>query len=250
MEGRGNQVGGGPWAARVPVAEVAAVAAVRLTAGVRACVVGAELWLRGEEATEEIERALDRLAPAGRYSVQADEGLVARGRLLPEGCLPEAEWVPLAELVRPVVASAALPGVVGSRVGVTLVRSSEERGANVLVTTLAEFTAYAEGAPAVRLERLRFACDGERVVIHGEPLPPLPGERFAERAGVAAPVGFAWRPAVDAGSLRRVLGLQDSELALLQADGTWQRISAGSFVKARRSAVRFTARGAAGVAGE
>ena len=233
------------------MAEVAAVAAIRLTAGVRACVVGEELWLRGEEAGEEIEGALDRVAPAGWYSVMADGGLVARGRLLPEGYLPQAEWVPLVELVRPVVESGALPGTVGSRVGVRLVRSSEEVGANVLVTTLAAFAEYAEGAPAVRLERLRFACDGERVVIWGAPLPPLPGERLAERAGVAAPCGFAWRPAVDAGSLRRVLGLAEGELALLAVSGSWQRVGAEAFVKARRSAVRFTAaRGAAGVGGE
>jgi hypothetical protein len=180
-----------------------------------------------------------------------DGGLVARGRLLPEGFLPAgAEWVPLAELVRPVVESAGLPGVATARVALTLVRSGEERVANVLVTTLGAFAEYAEGAPAVRLARLRFACDGERVVIWGGPLPPLPGERFAEVAGVAAPCGFAWRPAVDAPSLRRVLGVAEGDLALLAVDGAWQRIAATSFVRARRSAVRFTARGAAAGVGD
>jgi hypothetical protein len=117
----------------------------------------------------------------------------------------------------------------------------------VLVTTLQAFAAYAEGAPAVRLDRLRFAADGERALLWGDPLPPLPGDRYAECAGVAAPCGYAWRPAVDAGSLAGALGLADGDLALLATDGTWQRVPATSFVRARRSAVRFTSRGGAGV---
>jgi hypothetical protein len=239
---------GRPWAATLPLAELVAVAALRLMPGVRACVVGDQLWVRGDEAGEEVERALDRVAPAARFSVLPDGALVPRGRLLPDAYLPtEMKWLPLSELLRPVPPPAALPGVLTSRAGLALVRSSEERAANVLVTTLQAFAAYADGAPAVRLERLRFAADGERALIWGDPLPPLPGDRYAECAGVAAPCGYTWRPALDAGSLARALGLTDGELALLATDGTWQRVPAASFVRARRSAVRFTSRGGAGV---
>jgi hypothetical protein len=235
---------GSAWAARVPVAEVAAAAALRLLGGVTACVVDGDLWLRGESSTDATEHALDRLAPAGRFAVLADGALIPSGRRLPDGHLPDgATWKPLAELIRPRVTSAALPASPPARVSLELVRSSGERPATVLVTPLVALADYADGAPAVRLERLQFAADATRAVIRGDPLPPLPGERFTERSGIAAPCGYAWRPAIDPTSLRRLLGLSDGDLALLAPDGTWQCVPAASFVRARRSAVRLTVRG-------
>jgi hypothetical protein len=227
----------------LPVADVAAAAALRLLPGVRACVVGEELWLRGEDLSESLERALIRLAPAGRFTVLLDGALVPYGRRLPDGHLPAgAAWVPLGELVRPGVGSAALPASAVARVSVRLERSHDERAARVLVASLGTFAEYADGAPAIRLKRLRFAADQTRAVVWGEPLPPIPGELYAEVAGIAAPCGFAWRPAVDAASLRRVLGLAEGDLALLERDGTWSHVAAGAFVRARRSAVRLTVR--------
>ncbi len=242
MENRGQPISG-PWAARLPIADVAAAAALRLLPGVSACFVAGELWLRGGDISEALERALARLAPAARFTVLGDGALVPHGRRLPDGYLPaHAAWAPLGELLRPRIDSAALPASPVARVTIRLERSSDERAATVLVTDLNTFVQYADGAPAVRLERLHFAADQSRAVIRGEPLPPLPGARYSEQSGIAAPCGLAWRPAIDAPSLRRVLGLADGDLALLALDGTWQHLPAAAFVRARRSAVRFTAR--------
>lgn len=228
---------------RLPIADIAAAAGLRLLPGINASVVGGDLWLRGDKTSDELERALLRLAPAGRFAVLRDGALVPRGCQLPDGYLPaNAVWAPLGEFVRPRVDSAALPGLPAARVSIALIRSNNERGARVLVASLQTFAEYADGAPAIRLERLRFAADQTCAVIWGEPLPPLPGELYAEEAGIAAPCGFAWRPAVDAPSLRRVLGLADGDLALLARDGTWQHVPAVAFVRARRSAVRLTVR--------
>jgi hypothetical protein len=233
----------GAWAVRLPIADVAATSALRLLPGVNACVVGGDLWLRGDETSEGLEHAMVRLAPAGRFAVLRDGALVPQGCRLPDGYLPAgAAWAPLGEFVRPRVDSAAMPALPVARVFVGLERSDQVRAASVLVTSLQAFAEYADGAPAVRLERLRFVADQTRAVIWGEPLPPLPGERYAERAGIAVPCGFAWRPAVDAPSLRRVLGLAEGDLALLARDGTWQHVAAAAFVRARRSAVRLTVR--------
>jgi hypothetical protein len=228
---------------RLPIADVAAAAALRLLPGVNACVVGGDLWMRGDKTSAALERALVRLAPAGRFAVLRNGALVPRGCELPDGYLPaDADWTPLGELVRPRVDSAALPGSPVAPVSIGLVRSHDERGARVLVASLRTFAEYADGAPAIRLERLRFAADQTRAVIWGEPLPPVPGELYAEEAGIAVPCGFAWRPAVDAPSLRRVLGLAEGDLALLAPDGTWQHVPGAAFVRARRSAVRLTVR--------
>jgi hypothetical protein len=229
----------------MPVADLATAAALRPFAGVSACVVGDDLWLRADDAPEPLARALTRLAPAARFAVLPDGSLIPLGRSLPQGRLPpDASWSPLADLTRPRLASAALPAAGAVPVALTLVRTSGDAPATVLVTPLTALAAYADSAPAVRLERLRFAADAARAVVWGDPLPPLPGDRYTERAGVAAPCGFDWRPRIDPPSLRRLIGLAEGDLALLDAAGAWQYVPAASFVRARRSAVRFTAGGA------
>jgi hypothetical protein len=116
--------------------------------------------------------------------------------------------------------------------------------ASVLLTSIDGWTAYAIQAPQVRLNRWQFAAaqDG-RAIVRGDPLPPLPGERWVEREGIAVPAGWRWSPPVEAAIVRAVFGLEPGDLALWQTDGTWRRIRAADFAPASRAAVRATAEG-------
>ena len=87
-----------------------------------------------------------------------------------------------------------------------------------------------------------MASDG-RVAVCGQPLPPLPGQRWVEREGIAVPAGWHWSPPVEATVVRAVFGLQAGDFALWQTDGTWQRIRAADFLPAGRAAVRASAEG-------
>ena len=79
-----------------------------------------------------------------------------------------------------------------------------------------------------------------RVVLRGKPLPPIPGKRLVEVEGIAVPCGFAWTPPVDAEVVREILGLLPGDLALLEADGTHERIESSAFVPGSRAAARTT----------
>jgi hypothetical protein len=136
--------------------------------------------------------------------------------------------------------AAALPGMLATRLTLTVVRSGVERAATMLRATLQNWAAYAESAPTVRLGRLRFAATADEALIAGEPLPPIAGTRLWERGGVVVPCGYELAPAVDAATLRRVLNLSENELALFREDGGWELVPADAFVAARRSAVRMT----------
>lgn len=241
MEDRGKQPVNGPWAARAPLSLISAAASLRLIPGVSACVVSDDLWLRGDDLNQSMVSALNRLAPTARFAVLSDGQLVPHGRELPQGRLPpDAAWTPLADLLQPKLVSAALPAVPIPPVQLRLERSYEALEATVLIASLRDLADYAHDAPAVRLNRLRFAADSTRALVWGEPLPPLPGERYTERSGIAAPCGFQWRPAIDPPSLRRLLSLAEGDLALLGTDGNWQQLPATAFVRASRSAIRFT----------
>jgi hypothetical protein len=96
-------------------------------------------------------------------------------------------------------------------------------------------------APQARLAHWSFAADSTgRVVVRGAPLPPLRGTQYVEECGIAAPAGWHWAPPVEAAVARAALGLEQGDSALWFADGSWHKIAAGDWVRATRSAARFS----------
>jgi len=244
VEADRNQVAAGPWAARLPRAHAAAAAALRGRADVSASIVDDQIWLRGRAMDESLDAALRRVAPQMRYTLAGDDELTPAGNVLPVGRLPNANWVPLARLLEAQRPTTALPAQSVPTVPLRLLRSEQVRPATYLLATISDFARYAGAAPGVRLRPLRFAASNEHVLITGSPLPPVPGLACWESSGVVAPCGWEWSPAVDAATVRRVLRLHPDEVALLRGDDTWHLLRESSFVAARRSAVRATARGA------
>ena len=229
------------WAARLRRADARLAASLRLRANVEACESGDDLWLRGAGMTEDLDVELRKIAPEQRYDVLPDGQLKPDGLRIPEGKLPRADWRPLIEYITPEAPPAASPGVV-ERLSLKLVRSETEKPATLLVTTFHAFADYAETAPSLRLDPLRFAADGGRALLRGTPLPPLPGTRYVEEHGVAVPAGWSFSPSVGTAVIRALLELDGDDVALFATDGSFERIRAAQFVPARRSAVRLTAK--------
>lgn len=235
-----------PWAVRLPPDKVAAAAALRLWPGVRVCPDDetSGLWLRGDELSQALELELRKLPGAERFTInrlEVDDVLVPVGRQLPEAFVPTGEWTPIADWFRPVLPVAALPAVMPVKTPVNLVRSGRVAESNVLVTSSSAWAGWVTSAPRLRLRRLSFAAsDDQRVVVRGSPQPPIPGRAYTERQGIAVPNGWEIHPAVDAATMRCLLGLGETDLAILHEDGRWERVPADAFVAASRSAVRAT----------
>jgi hypothetical protein len=136
---------------------------------------------------------------------------------------------------------AALSGKPPAPATLHLVRVATELPATVLLTTARAFAAYAVAAPLVRLRHLRVAASSDgRAVLRGEPLPPLPGQRYAEHEGIAVPCGFGFSPALEPAVVRTLLDISPDDLALFHEDGSYERIDASSLTRASRGAARAT----------
>jgi hypothetical protein len=138
------------------------------------------------------------------------------------------------------------------RIPIKLERTAIAAEADCVVTTGERWLAWGQSAPQVRLERLIFAASSDgRILVRGNPPPPLAGARYYERAGLAVPCGWGWPDWLDAGLVREALDLPEEDLALFSCDGTgewtgewtWEWIPADQFVRATRSAVRLSAVG-------
>lgn len=233
---------GGPWAVRLPVGSPLAAAALRLRPGVLVRAADGELWLRGDRLTDDLDLELRKLPGAQRFAVDANGTLIPHGSRIPRGSLPDAGWQPLSDYLTPAPQPAALGGELTQRATLRLTRTTREEPATVLLTTLDHWTAYATAAPQVRLESLQFATtDDGRAAIRGSPLPPLPGQRYTEREGIAVPTGFALTPALDSATLRAVLGTTAADLAVFADDSSWELIRDTDFTPATRPSARATA---------
>ncbi|MEM7392833.1 MAG: hypothetical protein AAF492_10850, partial [Verrucomicrobiota bacterium] len=134
---------------------------------------------------------------------------------------------------------AGSPPVIVDQIVLSVVRGGEPNPAGLLLTSLEVWKGYALEAPLARLEPLFFALGpDERVVIKGDPLPPIPGELFTLDAGVALPCGYRVDPPIDASIVARICGLAQGEVALFDRKGEVEILRATDFVAARRSAVR------------
>jgi hypothetical protein len=178
-----------------------------------------------------------------RYSVSATGEIRRDGRLLPEGMLLEGPWLPLREFLRPHRPTVLGGGELPEGVAVTLGPSVQPSEPTLLEAASADWVAWGETAPEIRLGRLVYAVDAlhpGRALIRGAPLPPIAGQRFVEREQLAVPAGSAWQPALSAATVRASLGAGETELAILWPDGSFSRIPRSAWMAATRSNLRST----------
>jgi hypothetical protein len=233
-----------PWAICLGKTDLSAVGRLRRVAGIEVCELPDQVWLRGPALDEKLHRRLAAMPGAQRFYLLPDAQLQPVASRLPKNRLPGGPWVSLAEWLALELPPAGLAGRSGERLPMVLLRSPHPETASVLLTNVDCWAAYAIQAPQVRLDRWQFAVakDG-RVIVCGNPLPPLPGERWVDREGIAVPAGWRWSPPVEATIVRAVFALEPGDFALWQTDGNWQRIRAADFTPASRSAVRATVEG-------
>jgi len=232
------------WAVSLPLASARGAAELRLEPGIEVLETADAVWLRGRSADERLEMLLRRLPNASRLEVLATGELRPIASRLPHGKLPDGTWTSIKVWAKPALPSAAFAARCDERVPLRIVRTNHESGeANVLLTLIGDWLAYGETAPQIRLDRLRFAVSSDdRVVLHGLPLPPLRGERFYEREGIALPCGWNWSPAVELAAISQSWALSSDDLALVWPDNVWERIDGDQFMHATRSAIRRSAR--------
>jgi hypothetical protein len=231
-----------PWAACLPMQDARAAGSLRLVSGIDACEHQRRLWLRGTSLDERLELQLRALPGAERFLLLADGQLVPPEARVPRGRLPPGPWARLDDWLSVELPGTVWPGLAASREPFKLVRSDQEEEASVLLLHFDDWHDYCVSAPQARLDCWHFAvCADGRVVVCGQPLPPLSGLRGTARDGVAVPAGWSFEPPIDRAVLQLRLGLAAGDVALFSPDGTWEWLRRDDFVRATRSAVRASA---------
>jgi hypothetical protein len=231
---------------RLPEDEALAAGRLRLRPDVTVCAAEDGVWIRGPVLDPELSRLLRGMPGAERFHVDPHGRLTRSGRRLPTGKLPAGPWLAIASYLQPRAQAAHRAPAGSRRAGLALVRAAGEVDAGAVLVSLADWSAWALGAPEIRLKPLRFAVAGDDALVVGQPVPPVRGERLLDRDGVLVPCGWDWSPPADPSEVRALAGAATGGLVLLGRGGHLDVIEGSAFVRASRSAVRLTVRGVGG----
>ncbi len=231
-----------PWVIRLMREDAFTLAPLRLVPSIEVAETPEDVWVRGTAGDEKLSRALRALPALARFEWLPNGRLRSVESRIPSQSLPVLQWAAIAQWLQVHLPFPSLPGHSLERVGLSLVRSPDEKPASVLRTNFKAWYQFALQASEIRLRPLRFAlCESGEVVIWGMPLPPISGRRFVEQEGIAVPAGFSWQPAVHPRVLRQVFQAGEDSLVIWDDNNSFIHLHSEQFVPASRSGVRATA---------
>jgi hypothetical protein len=163
------------------------------------------------------------------------------GSKLPCSDVPDdRDAVPLSSFLLPSAVIPAEPAGAAPPVRLTLVRDNKPRPSTALLVSLDELVRWADSATSHRLAELKGARNGGRVLLLGQRLPPLTGERWWGE-GLLMPLGFRPEPDLPESILRQALRLPEDAVGLL-SDGGLEVVASDAFGTVTRAGIRLAAR--------
>lgn len=236
-----------PWkdvsAARLAVAHLAALAAVRDQPDVRVHADGESAWVRWPAGKTDVVLCLLPV-PGVEFFTHRDGHWFRFGSRLPTtDNPPSGDGRPVSAVLFPAKFEPVLPRVETTRpVRLGLVRGGEPHAATALACSLTDLAKWADTATTAELTAVRAVRSGDRAVLLGSHLPAVASGMRYWGTDLLVPVGFRPDPDLPPAALRATVGAGDGELVLLDHDGA-ELIPKAAFEPLTRVGLRLAIRG-------
>ena len=196
-------------------------------------------WFRGI-SVEEAFNADVQLVNIKTIWQLNNELLFPIGKQTPETELPELEWESIIDYLKVEPPTSAMKSAEPQLIQLSLSGHDSDETINGLQTDLQHWLEFANTCPKHRLSNLRYACsEQQKVLILGQPLPPLPGSTFWRAGKMLIPSGYRFEPTIGLMEVENMLKL-NQEIAVFNANMSYEVIPLAAFEGASRSSIRRT----------
>jgi hypothetical protein len=229
--------------ARIPLQALPLLGTLRLHAGLRVSAQGSDAWLRWPAGDETVIARLHAIPGVQFFAERQDKWYPQRSRL-PSYDLPAtAPSTPLDQVLLPAELYTQLPssGPVET-CPVRLVPEERQQPTRALLCTLAVLERWADQAPSAQIERLEGAHMESEVLLLGDSLPHLPGNRRFWGDRLLLPLGAHVEPAVSEDALLEAWGATAGELVLFDGERA-EIVPASALMPLSRASIRLAVRG-------
>jgi hypothetical protein len=224
-------------AARLPAVGLTALAPLRCRSGVTIARVVDFAWVTFQSGDPDVIRSL-MPAPGVEFFARRGAAWTRFGCRLPTAESPPIGGLPVDQMIFPApFTPSAVSDAIAPSLRPTVVRGGPPRPATAMTCDVSVLSRWADSAPAANLAAVRAARCADRVMLLGERLPPIAGERFWG-ARVLAPVGFRPEPDLPPDVLRAACAVAADELLVLDATGV-EAIPDAAFEPLTRAGIRL-----------
>jgi hypothetical protein len=224
-------------AARLPAVGLTALAPLRCRSGVTITRVVDFAWVTFQSGDPDVIRGLMPVAGI-EFFVRRGAAWARFGHRLPTADAPPNGGVSFDQTIFPApVTPSAAPDAIAPPLRPIVVRGGPPRPVTAMTCHMGVLSRWADSAPAANLAAVRAARCDDRVMLLGERLPPIAGERFWG-ARVLVPVGFRPEPDLPPDVLRAACAVAADELLVLDATGA-DAIPDAAFEPLTRAGIRL-----------
>lgn len=225
----------------LPLAQKERLGALRHWQNLKVAFDEETVWVK-EFTPAQIDGTEVKTLPHKTIYVANGPQLYLQGSLLPERLLPSLLWTPI-ERGLPLRLPAFNHNYFGlaEKIAVRLKPAESEKEAWACLVKRDLLNAYAEGAPAVRMQGLNWVLAGhDEALLTGTPLLPLPGDTFWRQGDLLFPSGYELEWPLLADTLQKVLNPQGSHWVVWTKDGSYWRVPKQQTVPLSRGSVRLS----------
>jgi hypothetical protein len=224
--------------ARIPQIELACLAGLRGEPGVEVAIDGGSAWVRWGSGNDEVLHQFFAISGVSLYEFRNGHWFEP-GKRLPKFDFPAGlSFRPLDQVLFPDRVEPMPPPVLRLQpVAIKLVPEHQHRPATLVECGLVDLQVWADSVPAVRLESLRVARHGKRVLVLGTRLPLFAGNLRYWGESLFVPLGYRLEPRLPDKAVREALENSEQEYLVFRHEGM-EAIPGSSFGPLNRAAIR------------
>lgn len=199
------------------------------------------LWVRYFSEIEELDKKIKKLPIKNRYKLDKKDNIFPIEKITPIGNIKNLQWFPINEYINIEIPNSLMSGIINQKYETKIIKSNFYQESSALITDFSTFINYIEIASEIRFKHLIFSLSNDnRVIIIGNPLPPIKGNEYWLKNNILIPCGYNFEIPIISSIISKKENLENNAFLLVNINNVYEKIQKENFVPVTRSSVRLS----------